>query len=89
MPSHTPNVILICSNSQCDFQSEPWTVSEEVCPQCGADLDEVESRPQRLTRTPARRGGCLTIARNPLGRQKVVVAHTYAMTARRAMMERF
>ncbi len=57
MPSHTPDMILICSNPQCDFQSEPWTVSAEVCPQCGTDLDEVESRPQRVTRTlrPPRR----------------------------------
>ena len=52
MPSHTPDTILICSNSQCKFQSEPWTVSGDVCPQCGADLDEVELRPQRMTRVP-------------------------------------
>lgn len=52
MPSHTPDMMLICSNPQCDFQSEPWATSAEVCPQCGADLDEVESRPQRVTKTP-------------------------------------
>lgn len=52
MPSHTPDTILICSNPECDFQSEPWEVSDEICPQCGADLDEVESRPQREQRMP-------------------------------------
>jgi len=52
MPLHTPDTILICSNSRCDFEAQPWEVSEDVCPRCGADLDEVESRPQRRTRTP-------------------------------------
>ena len=52
MPSHAPDTILICSNAQCGFEAQPWAVSDDVCPRCGADLDEVESRPQRRVRAP-------------------------------------
>jgi hypothetical protein len=52
MPSYTPDTLLICANARCDFTCEPWAVSEDVCPQCGADLDEVASRPPRAPRTP-------------------------------------
>ena len=57
MPSHIPDTMLVCLNSQCDFQSESWKVSEEVCPTCGADLEEVGPRPQRMPRVarPQRR----------------------------------